>query len=79
MDAYLNNSDVEKMYEKVNLGSRKGITRFMKLARNLASKRGNVVEYRDEEALFDLFKREMPEQLAKRRITRFYEIVQLIS
>ena len=56
MDAYLNNSDVEKMYEKVNLGSRKGITRFMKLARNLASKRGNVVEYRDEEALFDLSK-----------------------
>ena len=78
MHPYFGNSDVEKMYEKVNLGSQEGKDRFMKLARNLASKRGNRVEYRDEEALFELFKREMPEQLAKRRITRFDEIVELI-
>ena len=81
---YLNTSDVEKMYEKLNLGSRKGITSFMKKAKMIASRsksssRNGAFIFKDEEALFELFKSEMPEQIANKKIKYFGELVQMIS
>ena len=80
---YLNTSDVEKMYEKLNLGSRKGITSFMEKAkmtatRSKANSRGAFI-FKDEEALFEVFKSEMPDQIANKKIKYFGELVQMIS
>ena len=81
---YLNTSDVEKMYEKLNLGSRKGITSFMEKAkmtaiRSKANSRNGAFIFKDEEALFEVFKSEMPEQIANKKIKYFGELVQMIS
>ena len=77
---YFNIYDVEEMYEVLN-GSRKGITAFTKDARKLTSrnKYGRSFVFKNEEALFELFKERLPEQLARKKITCFGEIVQLIS
>lgn len=81
---YLNTTDVEKMYEKLNLGSRKGITNFMKKAKLIASNsksstRNGELIFKNEEALFELFKTEMPKQIANKKIKYFGELVQMIS
>ena len=77
--AYLGTSDVEEMYEGLT-GTRKGITPFMRKARNIATfdKRGYYI-YKDEDALFELFKTELPEEIARKRIRYFGELVQMIS
>ena len=77
---YFNIYDVEEMYEKVN-GSRKGITSFIKDAKKLISrnKYGREFVFKDEEALFELFKERLPEKLIKKKISCWGGIVQLIS
>ena len=84
LNPYLNTSDVEKMYEKLNLGSRKGITSFMEKAKMTATRsnshsRNGAFIFKDEEALFEVFKSEMPEQIANKKIKYFGELVQMIS
>lgn len=89
---YLNTNDVEKMYEKLNFGSRKRITQFMEKAKMTAtrsskaksSRYGTVTYYgkfiyKNEKALFEVFKSEMPEQIASKEIKSFDELVQMIS
>lgn len=79
IQVWLGTNDVEQMY--VNLtGSRKGITRFKRIAETLSSRsKGGAIIYKDEEALFKIFQREMPDILEKKRIKHFYELVQRIS
>lgn len=76
---YLNLNDVEEMYEAVN-GSREGMPGFISLAKEIATKsRGGAYVFKDEAQLFELFKQELPDRLAKKRISYFGQIVQLIS
>ena len=71
---YLSNYDVEEMYIILK-GSRKGISSFMKKAKTVAT--GNI--YKDEEALFEIFKVELSNEIKARKIQYFGELVQMIS
>lgn len=71
---YLSHFDVEEMYIILK-GSRKGISSFMKKAKTVAT--GNI--YKDEEALFEIFKVELSNEIKARKIQYFGELVQMIS
>ena len=77
---YFNISDVETMYFMLK-GSRKGITSFITKAKSLASRspKGGSYIFKDEEALFELFKSELPFEIESRRFKDFGDLVQMIS
>lgn len=79
---YFGNIDVEEMYVALK-GSRKGISAFMEKAKCVACRINNsprsAYVYKDEDALFEVFKSEMPEILEARKISCFGEIIQIIS
>lgn len=80
---YFGISDVEEMYITLK-GSRTGITNFLEKAKMIASRsskgksRGAFI-FKDEEALFKLFKSELPNEIKARKIRYFGELVQMIS
>lgn len=77
---YFNISDVETMYFMLK-GSRKGITSFITKAKALASRssKGGSYIFKDEEALFELFKSELPFEIESRRFKCFGDLIQMIS
>ena len=79
---YLGNNDVEEMYVLLK-GSRKGITAFMEKAKSVASRKCNSQRsafiYKDDEALFNVFKAELPFEIKVRKIRYFGELIQMIS
>lgn len=78
--AYFNSNDIEKIYVKLNYGSRKGISSFMTKAKELATRaKTGAYIYMDEQALFELFQKEMPQELENRKIRSWGELMQFIS
>lgn len=79
---YFGNNDVEEMYVALT-GSRKGLESFMKKAKHVASRVNksprSAYVYKDEEALFEVFKVELAHELNVRKIRYFGELVQMIS
>ena len=79
INPYLGTSDVENMYETLK-GTRKGITSFIQKAKEIATRsKGGAYIFKDEEALFELFKAELPEEIKRKRIRYVGELVQMIS
>lgn len=75
---YLNISDVRDIYITLN-GTEKNFSSFEKQATSIASKsKGGCYIFKNEDALFDLFKSVFPDELKARKITLFGELVQLI-
>ncbi len=79
---YLGNDDVEEMYVLLT-GSRKGIIAFMEKAKCVASRKSDSQRsafiYKDDEALFNVFKAELPFEIKVRKIRYFGELIQMIS
>ena len=77
---YMNLNDAEEAYEKVN-GSRKGITAFMTEAKKVATRfgRSRAYVFKDEEALFEVFKEQLPDRLETLKIKWWGEIIQMLD
>lgn len=80
---YLDSDDVENMY-LILKGSRKGLYTFMKNARKLgviskSTLQAGKLIFKDEDALFELFKSTFPQELKIRKIVYFGELIQMIS
>jgi len=75
---YFNLQDVEEIYEQVN-GGRKGVNRFLDEAKTVATWCHGHYEFRDEEALFEVFERFLPNILEARGIDCFGRLMQYIS
>lgn len=77
--AYLNTADIEEIFEKVK-GSRKGITPFLRDAKEIASKtRNGKYVYKDETALFIVLEKHIGKELQQRGIDCFGRLMQYIS
>lgn len=77
--AYLSNSDISEVYEKVK-GSDKGINAFIKDAQRVASKsKANAYIYKDEMALYYVFEKHLGKELAQIGVDSFGKLMQYIS
>lgn len=81
---YLTLTDVKKIYCVINDWSAKGLEQFAKKAREIAVKVPGerteyVYQFRNEEALFELFQTELPRQMERHGITCFGKLMQFIS
>ncbi|MCI8655489.1 MAG: hypothetical protein HFJ48_06470 [Clostridia bacterium] len=77
--SYFNMEDIKNVYVKLNHGSENGATRFMNKAKMVATKNKNYYLFKDEMALFRLFQEEVPELLARWKITCWNELVQFMD
>ncbi len=75
---YLCLTDVENIYVFFNGGERKGITRFLAEAKEIAEK-GEYYLFKNEERLFELFKKRFGTQLQLLRINSWGELMAYLS
>lgn len=81
---YLTLSDVKSIYFILNNHSSKGLTKFVKTAKEIATelhhKRfGRVYQFRNENALFELLKQRFSKELEKKGIDSWGRLMQYIS
>ena len=77
---WLGMEEVEEIYRRVNNDSSKGIRKFRKEVKKVATitRRGYTL-FKNEEKLFEVLKEFLPEQLKRRRINCFGELMQYMS
>lgn len=82
INAYLSTSDVEELYRKIKR-SEKGMTSFIRDAKKVGTKmkKGPAVYYlyKNEEALFEVLKKHLPNELKALGIDCFGRLMQYVS
>lgn len=82
INAYLSTSEVEEFYRKVK-NSEKGMSAFIKDAKKVSTKmkKGPAVYYlyKNEEALFEVLKKHLPNELKALGIDCFGRLMQYVS
>ena len=75
---YFNLEQVEYIYEMIQ-PNRRGITRFLKDARDVAIKRNGIYQFKNEEALWNIFQEYLGDILAKKNIDNWGRLMDYIS
>lgn len=81
-DTYLSTSNIEEIFRDVKK-SEKGMTAFIKDAKGVGTKMKNGTHsfyiYKDEEALFKVFQKHLPNELKALGIDCFGRLMQYVS
>lgn len=81
-DTYLSTSNIEEIFRDVKK-SEKGMTAFIKDAKGVGTKMKNGTHsfyiYKDEEALFKVFQKHLPNELKSLGIDCFGRLMQYVS
>ena len=82
VNAYLSTSDVEELYRKIK-HTEKGISSFIRDAKKVGTKikkgPAGYYLYKNEEALFEVFKKHLPNELKALGIDCFGRLMQYVS